>query len=142
MYVPNLSGLCRRDIRTCSLSCERQAVGALIDFRIAFMAANFDLVQRAIVLQIAMVGTLTDGAFNCFICIGIHLVIPLFKITGLVCTKVLKTHLYFYGKIKPEAFTCLRFISLIVLPISSLPFQEQPERHVQSDLFQFDGTFQ
>ena len=79
------------------LSCERQAVGALIDCRIALMSADDNLVQRAVVLQIAVMGTLADSTFNGLVCFAVHIFIPLCWITGLVCLNRLNKHLYFYS---------------------------------------------
>ena len=58
------------------LSCERKTVCALIHSGIALMGANLDLVQRAIVLQIAVVGTLTNSTFNGLVRVAVHLYIP------------------------------------------------------------------
>ena len=54
------------------LSCKRHAVGALIHGGITLMGADLDLVQGTIVLHIAMVDALTNGAFDCFVSLHIH----------------------------------------------------------------------
>ena len=54
------------------LSGKRHTVCALILGRIAFMGADLNLAQRAVVLQIAMMGTLTNSALNCSVCLIVH----------------------------------------------------------------------
>ena len=49
------------------------------------MGAHHDLVQRAIVLRIAMICTLLNGAFNALVGIVVHPVSLLLLISALVC---------------------------------------------------------
>ena len=72
MYSSRLSGQAGEVHGQELLARKGKTVGALIHSGIALMCANFDLVQRAVVLQIAMMGALTDGAFNCLVCIAVH----------------------------------------------------------------------
>lgn len=54
------------------LPCEGKAVGALIHSGIALMGAHLDLVQGAVVLQIAVMSTLADSTFDGLVCIAVH----------------------------------------------------------------------
>ena len=54
------------------LLTEGLAVGALILRGIAFMGAHQNAVQRAVVLAVAVVCTLLNGAFDTLVCIVIH----------------------------------------------------------------------
>ena len=51
---------------------EGLAVGALIHGRICLVGTHQDLVQGAIVLVVAVVGTGLDGAFDALVCIAVH----------------------------------------------------------------------
>ena len=54
------------------LLTEGLAVGALVLGRILLMSAHHDMVQRAIVCGIAVIGTLLNGAGNALIGIVVH----------------------------------------------------------------------
>ena len=54
------------------LLAEGHAVGALVHGGIHLMGANQNLVQGAVVLMAAMVGTLLDGAFDALVCVTVH----------------------------------------------------------------------
>ena len=56
----------------CLLFAEGHAVGALIHGRIHLVGTNQNLVQGAVVLMAAMVGTLLDGAFDALVCMTVH----------------------------------------------------------------------
>ena len=81
------------------LPCKGQAVRALIHGRIALMRANLDLVQRAIILHITMMGALLYGAFNGLIGRNVHISFPPF----LSCRNSMIDFLMFYKRKKPEA---------------------------------------
>jgi hypothetical protein len=51
---------------------ERLAVGALINSGICLVGAHQNLVQRAVVFSIAMVGAGLNGAFDALVCITVH----------------------------------------------------------------------
>ena len=54
------------------LSAEGFAVGALIHRGIGFVGAHQDAVQGAVVLILAMMGALLDGAFDTFVGMTVH----------------------------------------------------------------------
>ena len=54
------------------LAHKGQAVGALIHSGVALMGANLNLVQRTEVLQVAVVHTLVDSAFDRLVSLIIH----------------------------------------------------------------------
>ena len=54
------------------LAGKGHAIGALLYRGIGFMSADFDLIERAVVLQITVVGTLSHCTFNCLVCIAVH----------------------------------------------------------------------
>ena len=58
--------------RTALLLAEGHAVSALVLGGICLMGTNHDPVQGAIVLVLAMVGTLADSAFDGFVGMAIH----------------------------------------------------------------------
>ena len=60
------------------LLAEGFAVGALIHGGVLLMGAYQDAVQRAVVLSIAVVSALLNGAFNALVCILVHLILPPF----------------------------------------------------------------
>ena len=51
---------------------EGLAVGALVHGRVGFMGAYQNPVQRAVVLVLAMMGALLDGAFDTFVGMTVH----------------------------------------------------------------------
>ena len=51
---------------------EGLAVGALIHSRIGLVGAHQNLVQRAVVFGVTMIGTGLDGAFDALVCIAVH----------------------------------------------------------------------
>ena len=55
-----------------SLLPEGLAVGALIHSRIAFMGADQNSVQRAVVLSIAVISAGLNGTLDALVCIVIH----------------------------------------------------------------------
>ena len=55
------------------LLAEGLAVGALIHGRILLMGAHQDLVQRAVVLSVAVISAGGDGAFDALVDIAVHL---------------------------------------------------------------------
>ena len=55
-----------------SLLTEGLAVGALVHGGICLMGAHQDLVQRAVVLGVAVVGTRLDGAGDTLVCFAVH----------------------------------------------------------------------
>ena len=57
---------------------EGHAVRALIHGGVAFVGANQDSVQSAVVGILAVVSTLLHGAFNALVCFAIHCLILLF----------------------------------------------------------------
>ena len=54
------------------LLAEGLAVRALIHGGILLMGADQDLVQRTVVLSLAMMGALLNGALNALVCMAIH----------------------------------------------------------------------
>ena len=60
------------------LSAEGHAVGALLHGRIAFVGAHQNLVQGAVVLALAVMGALTDGALHTFVGMTVHILSPPF----------------------------------------------------------------
>ena len=56
----------------CLLLLERHAVRALVNRRVHLVRADHDLVQRTVVLRIAVVGTLGNRALNAFVGFGHH----------------------------------------------------------------------
>ena len=55
-----------------SLLAEGLAVGALVHGGIGLMSTNQDPVQGAVVLIVAVVSALLDGALDALVCIAIH----------------------------------------------------------------------
>ena len=53
---------------------EGLAVGALVHSRVLLMGANQDLVQRTVVLSLAMMGALLNGALNALVCMTVHFI--------------------------------------------------------------------
>ena len=51
---------------------EGLAVGALVHGGVCLVGAHQDLVQGAVVLTLAVVGTLLDGTLDRLVCIAIH----------------------------------------------------------------------
>ena len=56
-----------------SFLAEGFAVSALIDSGVGFVGAHQDLIQRAEVLGVAVVGALLDGAFDGLVGIAVHI---------------------------------------------------------------------
>ena len=54
------------------LLAEGLAVGALIDSGVTFVGAHQDAVQGAVILGVAVVSALLDGAFDTLVCIAVH----------------------------------------------------------------------
>ena len=55
-----------------SLLTEGFAVSTLVSSGIGLMGANQNLVQGAVVLVAAMMGTLLDSAFDALVCMTVH----------------------------------------------------------------------
>lgn len=72
MYRSRLSGQAGEVHGQVLLARKGKAVSALIHGGVALMGADLDLIQRAIVLQIAVMRALTDGAFNGLVCFAVH----------------------------------------------------------------------
>ena len=51
---------------------EGHAVGALVHGGVHLVGAHHDLVQRAVVLVLTMVGTLLDGTLDALVCMTVH----------------------------------------------------------------------
>ena len=64
--------------RNCLFLAEGHAVGALIHGGVAFMGADQNLLQRAVVGGIAMMDALGNSTFNVLVCVGIHSIFPPF----------------------------------------------------------------
>ena len=60
------------ELRLLLLSCERKAVRTLVYSGIGLVSAHLDRTQRAIVLQIAVMGTLADSTFDRLVCLAVH----------------------------------------------------------------------
>ena len=58
--------------RTALLLAEGHAVSALVLGGICLMGTHHDLIQRAVVLLIAMMCTLADSAFDGFVGMAVH----------------------------------------------------------------------
>ena len=56
----------------CLLLTERHAVGALVDCGVVFMCAYQNPVQGAVVLIVAVMGALMDGALNALVGMIVH----------------------------------------------------------------------
>ena len=54
------------------LLAEGHAVGALVHSGIHLVGTHQDLVQRAVVFVLTMVGALLDSAFDALVCVTIH----------------------------------------------------------------------
>ena len=52
---------------------EGLAVGALVNGGICLMGTHQNLVQRAVVFGIAVIGAGLDGAFDALVCIAVHI---------------------------------------------------------------------
>ena len=63
---------------------EGLAVGALVLSGVCLVGAHQNTVQRAVVLAVAVVSTLTNSAFNALICVIVHCHFLLFLIALLV----------------------------------------------------------
>ena len=74
-----------------SLLAEGLAVGALIHGGIYFMGTDQDLVQRAVVCLIAVVGALVHSTFDAFIGIAIHSLFSSFSCDDLSMRNEAKT---------------------------------------------------
>ena len=59
-----------------SLLAEGLAVGALVHVRIGLMSAHQDTVQGAVVLGVAVIGALLNGALNALISMTVHVFLP------------------------------------------------------------------
>ena len=66
------------------LLAEGHAVGALVHGGIHLMGANQNLVQGAVVLVAAMMGTLLDGAFDALVCMAVHMRSSFALVSGIV----------------------------------------------------------
>ena len=69
------------------LLAEGLAVGALILGGIHFVGAHQDPVQRAVVLVLAVISALLDGAFDALVSMAIHSHFLLLFDTGVVCVQ-------------------------------------------------------
>ena len=56
------------------LLAEGLAVGALIRGGIGLVSTHQDPVQRAVILTVAVIGTLLDGTLDTLVCVAIHMV--------------------------------------------------------------------
>lgn len=54
------------------LSAEGLAVSALVNGGVIFVGAHHDPLQRAVVLGVAVVGALRNGAFDALVSIAVH----------------------------------------------------------------------
>ena len=52
---------------------EGLAVGALIHGRIGFVGTHQNLVQRAVVFGVTVIGAGLDGTFDALVCIAVHI---------------------------------------------------------------------
>ena len=52
---------------------EGLAVGALVHGRVCLMGTHQNLVQRAVIFTVAVVGAGLDGAFDALVCMTIHI---------------------------------------------------------------------
>ena len=68
----NCGSECCRNHHRSLLLAEGLAVGALIHSRIAFMGADQNSVQRAVVLSIAVISAGLNGTLDALVCIVIH----------------------------------------------------------------------
>ena len=62
------------------LSAEGHAIGALLHGGIALVGAHQDLVQRAVVLALAVMGALAHGALHTFVGVTVHILFPPFSV--------------------------------------------------------------
>jgi len=68
----NCGSDCCRNNRSFLLLTEGHAVGALVYGGVHFMGTHHDLIQRAVVLVLTMVGALLDGTFDALVCVTVH----------------------------------------------------------------------
>ena len=54
------------------LLAERLAVGALVHSRVGFVGTDHDPVQGAVILGVAVISALLDGAFNALVGMAVH----------------------------------------------------------------------
>jgi hypothetical protein len=83
--IADLNGtLCKgfRPEEALGFADEGTAVGAFDDGRVFFVAADFDLVKRAVVFILAVIGAFGDGAADAFVCTNVH-----FYPSRLICYK-------------------------------------------------------
>jgi hypothetical protein len=66
------------------LLAEGLAVSALIHGRVLLMGAHQDLVQRAVVLGVAVIGTGLNGAFDALVGVAVHDIDLLFLCSAIV----------------------------------------------------------
>jgi hypothetical protein len=66
------------------LLAEGLAVSALIHGRVLLMGAHQDLVQRTVVLGVAVIGTGLDGAFDALVGVAVHDIDLLFLCSEIV----------------------------------------------------------
>ena len=72
----------RRILR--SLLAERHAVGALVLGGILLVGAHHDLIQRTVVLGVAVIGALADGAGDTLVGVAVHTIYLLFLSSPIV----------------------------------------------------------
>ena len=72
---------------------EGLAVGALVLGGICFVGTHQNAVQRAIVLTVAMVGTLLNGTLNTLVCIAVHNFLLLLLDSNLVWLSKTEQHM-------------------------------------------------
>ena len=80
---PVSAGYETRQKKTLLLLSEGHTVGALIHRGAGLMSAHQNLVQRAVVLVLAVVGTVLDGTFDTLVCVVVHLKKPPFYLVRL-----------------------------------------------------------
>lgn len=61
------------DLRAAARSAfERKTVGTLLDGRIGFVSADLDRFERTVICVFAMIFTLSNTAFDAFVCLFVH----------------------------------------------------------------------
>ena len=106
------------------LLAEGLAVGALIHGGSSFVCADHDLVQRAIVLSVTVMGTGPNRAFDALVCVAVHSGFLLFLDSPLVCPlfRIVLQKLSRFRK------SCANFLchALTILSLACIIYAENP----------------
>lgn len=104
------------------------------------MGADLDLAQRTVVLQIAVMNTLINGAFNCLVGIVVHAISLPYLWFSTSISDFSNNHAGYIIQKNTQALTPVCF-SFTEKQKSYRRFPLQPKSHVQTAPIQFDGTY-